>query len=190
MGMRERWPMDMETITRFGPLAVALGTFLEGETTLLLAGTGLAMGLFDFWPVVAAALAGSLAGDQFFFWLGRCRGGDWIRAHPRFGNRVRQAMGLLLRHRIVLLCTYRFIYGLRGAIPFAFGMSGICWRFFLLANVASAAFWSLSVAMLGMHAGKLLADTGMIALLPALGAGAALAAGGIALLRRRMGTKQ
>lgn len=175
----------METITRFGPLAVALGTFLEGETALLLAGTGLALGLFNFWSVVTAALAGSLAGDQFFFWLGRSRGGEWLTEHPRFGNRVRRAMNMLLRHRIVMLCAYRFIYGLRGAIPFAFGMSGMCWRYFLLANIVTATFWSLTITMLGLHAGKMLSDPDMLARLPLVGAGIAVVAGGILLLRRR-----
>jgi membrane protein DedA with SNARE-associated domain len=181
--------MDMETIIRFGPLAVALGTFLEGETALLLAGAGLALGLFDFWTIVLAALAGSMAGDQFFFWLGRCRGGSWLREHPRFGKRVRRATDMLLRHRIVLLCTYRFIYGLRGTIPFAFGMSDMCWRFFLLANVITAAFWSLGITLLAMHAGKILADPAVIPRLPMLGAGVALAVVGIVLLRRRMNTR-
>ena len=182
--------MDMETITRFGPLAVALGTFLEGETALLLAGAGLALGLFDFWPIVLAALAGSMAGDQFFFWLGRCKGGDWLMRHPRFGKRVRRAMDMLLRHRLVLLCTYRFIYGLRGTVPFAFGMSDMCWRFFLLANVISAAFWSFIITLLGMHAGKLLADPAIIARLPIFGAGVALVAGACVMLHNRMKPRQ
>ena len=178
--------MDMETIARFGPLAIALGTFLEGETALLLAGTGLALGILDFWTVVGAALAGSLAGDQLFFWLGRLKGGAWLTTHPRFGARVGRAMGMVLRHRLPLLCTYRFIYGLRGAVPFAFGVSGLNWRFFLLANVCTAAFWSTLVSLLAMHAAKLFTDPGVIARLPLIGAGAVVIAGSFILLRKAL----
>lgn len=163
--------MDMETITRFGPLAIAVGTFLEGETALFLAGAGLAVGLLDFWTVVIAALAGSLAGDQLFFWLGRLKGAAWLNGHPRFGDRVRRAADLLIRHRVFMLCFYRFIYGLRGAVPFAFGVSGLCWRFFLCANILSAAAWSVLVTLLGLHAGRFLTDPAVLARLPMLGAG-------------------
>ncbi|GAB6113626.1 DedA family protein [Desulfomicrobium salsuginis] len=177
--------MDMETIARFGPAAIALGTFLEGETTVLLAGAGLALGVFDFWTVVLSALAGSLAGDQFFFWLGRLKGAVWLNGHPRFGAAVGKATRMMVRHRLPLLCAYRFIYGLRGAIPFAFGVSGICWRFFLLANVVTAALWSVLVTMLGMHAGRFLTDADMLARLPLFGAVAAVAFGLAVVVRRR-----
>lgn len=177
--------MDMETIARFGPAAIALGTFLEGETTVLLAGAGLALGVFDFWTVALSALAGSLAGDQFFFWLGRMKGAAWLNGHPRFGAAVDKAARMMVRHRLPLLCAYRFVYGLRGAIPFAFGVSGICWRFFLLANMVTAALWSFLVTLLGMHAGRFLTDPAMIARLPLLGAAAAVAAGLVFILRRR-----
>ena len=177
--------MDMETIARLGPAAIVLGTFLEGETTVLLAGAGLAAGLLDFHTVAFSAFAGSLAGDQFFFWIGRLRGAAWLKGHPRFGAAVTRATGMMVRHRLPLLGLYRFVYGLRGAVPFAFGVSDICWRHFLLANLATAALWSLLVTLLGMHAGRFLTDPSMAARLPLLGAAVAAAAGVIVIVRRR-----
>jgi membrane protein DedA with SNARE-associated domain len=166
--------MDMNTIAQYGPLAIALGAFVEGETAVLLGGAGLALGLFDFWTVVGAAFAGSMAGDQFFFWLGRLKGSAYLAGHPRFGTRVARVGGLLLRHRLPLLGTYRFIYGMRGVIPFAFGVSDLCWRFFLAANLFTATLWSVLITLLGLHAGKFLTDPSVVARLPLLGAGAAL----------------
>ena len=61
----------MNTIAQYGPAAIALGAFVEGETAVLLGGAGAALGMFDFWTVVWAAFAGSVAGDQYFFWVGR-----------------------------------------------------------------------------------------------------------------------
>jgi membrane protein DedA with SNARE-associated domain len=178
--------MDMETITRFGPAAIALGAFLEGETAVLLAGAGIALGIFDFWTVVFAALAGSLAGDQFFFWLGRLKGGTFLASHPRFEAGVRRAEETLLRHRRALLATYRFIYGLRGVIPYAYGLSDLCWRYFLLANLVTAAFWSLIMTWIGSQAGKFLADPSVAARLPFIGLGVAFLAVAGGMARRRL----
>ena len=181
--------MDMETITRFGPAAIALGAFLEGETAVLLAGAGIALGIFEFWTVVFAALAGSLAGDQFFFWLGRLKGGTFLASRPRFAAGVRRAEKILLRHRLALLAAYRFIYGLRGVIPFAYGLSDLCWRWFLLANLFTAAFWSLIMTWVGSQAGKFLADPSVAARLPLVGLGVALLAVAAIMVRRRLNSR-
>jgi membrane protein DedA with SNARE-associated domain len=176
--------MEMNTIAQYGPMAIALGAFVEGETAVLLGGAGVALGLFDFWSVAGAAFAGSMAGDQFFFWFGRLKGAAYLAGHPRFGTKVARVGSLLLRHRLPLLGTYRFIYGMRGVIPFAFGVSELCWRFFLAANLFTATLWSLFITLLGLHAGKFLTDPSIVARLPLLGAGAALLFG-LGLLARR-----
>lgn len=181
--------MDIDTVAHLGPLVIAVGTFVEGETALLLAGAGLAVGALDFWTIVAAAIAGSLAGDQFFFWLGRMKGSAYLNAHPRFGAKVLRSGDMLVRHRLLLLCTYRFIYGLRGVIPFAFGVSNLCWRFFLIANLLTAALWSVLITLLGMHAARFLTDPSTAARLPLLGAGAAILIGLGFLLKGRFKTR-
>lgn len=178
--------MDMHAISQYGPMAIALGTFAEGETAVLLGGAGLALGLLDFWTVAGAAFAGSLAGDQFFFWLGRLKGAAWLARHPRFADRVAAASRQLAGHRTALLVSYRFIYGLRGVIPFAFGLTDLSWRFFFLANLVTAALWSVLFTLIGVHAGTFLADPFMAAQLPLFGAGAAFIFALCVLLRRRL----
>jgi len=44
--------MDMDIIAQYGPVAIAFGAFVEGETAVLLGGAGLALGLFDFWTAI------------------------------------------------------------------------------------------------------------------------------------------
>ena len=177
--------MDMEYIARLGPLAVALGTFVEGETALILAGGAMALGLLDFWPVVLADLAGSLAGDQCFFWLGRLQGASFLAKRPRFAALVSKVGTHIMRHRLPLLMGYRFVYGLRGAVPFAFGVTDLCWKYFLAANVITATFWSVLMAGLSLHAGHLLAG-GHVALFAAAVAGVL---GLVWLALRRMSKK-
>ena len=61
-------------IDSYGYLAVAIGTFLEGETILALGGLAAHRGYLSFRDVVIVALLCGFAGDQFFFFLGRYHG--------------------------------------------------------------------------------------------------------------------
>lgn len=54
-------------IARYGLAAVFAGTLFEGETVLLLAGYAAHRGYLDFSAVVAVAIVGAVAGDQFWF---------------------------------------------------------------------------------------------------------------------------
>lgn len=161
----------MESVKQFGIMAVAVGAFVEGETALILAGAAISMGILDFWPVVFAAMTGSLTGDQLFFWLGRLKGGAWLSMHPRFGQRVRRMEEVLIHRQVLLLCSYRFIYGIRGVIPFAFGISKLCWKYFLAANLITASLWSVGMALIGRFAGSFLSDPHSIAFIPVIVAG-------------------
>lgn len=60
-------------LSHYGYLALLIGTFLEGETILVLGGLAAHQGYLDLAGVILAAFAGSLMGDQFFFLLGRRR---------------------------------------------------------------------------------------------------------------------
>ena len=64
--------MSLETmIATYGYGAVLVGTFLEGETVVLLGGFAAHRGYLDLPWVIAVAFAGSLLGDQLYFYLGR-----------------------------------------------------------------------------------------------------------------------
>ena len=65
-------------LATYGNLAVAVGTFLEGETILLMAGFAAHCGYLDLSKVILVAWGG-LLGDQFYFFLGQ-RYGDRILA--------------------------------------------------------------------------------------------------------------
>ena len=58
-------------IQNYGYWAVFVGTFIEGETILLLGGFAAHRGYLALPWVIVAAFFGSLCGDQLFFFLGR-----------------------------------------------------------------------------------------------------------------------
>ena len=57
-------------IQTYGYVAILVGTFLEGETVLVLGGLAAHQGYLQLPGVMLAAFAGTLIGDQLFFFLG------------------------------------------------------------------------------------------------------------------------
>jgi len=60
-------------IDHYGYLAVFVGTILEGDTVLMLAGFAAHRGYLSLPLVLGAAALGGFLGDQFWYWLGRTR---------------------------------------------------------------------------------------------------------------------
>ena len=64
--------MTLESaIHSYGYWAILVGTFLEGETVLVLGGLAAFQGFLSLPGVILAAFVGSMCGDQLFFFLGR-----------------------------------------------------------------------------------------------------------------------
>ena len=60
--------MDLQSIIEnYGYAAILIGTFLEGETILVLAGLAAHQGYLELTGVIFSAFLGSLCGDQLFF---------------------------------------------------------------------------------------------------------------------------
>lgn len=132
-------------IMSYGYWAILVGTFLEGETILVLGGFAAHRGYLDLLWVIVSAFVGTLAGDQFFFFLGRRNSNLILRRRPAWKARIEKARGLLDRHGTILILVFRFLYGLRSITPFVVGMSTIpAPRFFLL-NVLGALVWAVAI---------------------------------------------
>jgi len=141
-------------ISRYGYLAILVGTFLEGETILVLGGFAAHRGLLWLPGVMACAFVGSLASDQLFFYLGRRHGAAFLAKRPRLEAGVARARQLVDRYDLWLILSFRFLYGLRNVAPLALGMSRVsAWRFALL-NMAGAAVWAVGVAAIGWYVGS------------------------------------
>ena len=61
---------------------ILVGTFLEGETILVLGGVSAHMGYLSIKWVVACGFAGTLLGDQLYFYLGRRHGTSFVADRP------------------------------------------------------------------------------------------------------------
>jgi membrane protein DedA with SNARE-associated domain len=143
-----------DVLDHYGYLAIFIGTFLEGETILVLGGFAAHRGYLDLAAVVAAAFAGTLFGDQLYFFLGRRQGAAMLARRPHWEPRVARVRGLMRRHEIALILGFRFLYGLRTVTPLALGMSGIRPLRFALLNVPAAFGWAIAIGVLGYELGS------------------------------------
>ena len=136
-------------VSQYGYAALFIGVFLEGETILILAGFAAHLGHLSLTWVILTAFAGSLAGDQFYFFLGRLKGKTFLQKRPGWETKVKRVWALFEHYRTLLLLGFRFMYGLRTVTPFAIGLSGISGIRFFVFNMIGAAIWSVVVAFVG-----------------------------------------
>ncbi len=136
----------MESLIKtYGYIAVLVGTFLEGETVLVLGGFAAHQGYLKLPWVILAAFVGGLCGDQLFFFLGRWRGQSILAINPSWKVRADKVHKLMVAHNTALMLGFRFLYGLRTITPFVFGTSGVPTRLFVLLNAVGAVVWAVAV---------------------------------------------
>jgi membrane protein DedA with SNARE-associated domain len=136
-------------ISQYGYIALFVGVFLEGETILIAAGFAAHLGHLSLTWVILTAFAGSLAGDQLYFFLGRVKGKAFLQKRPRWKTKVEKAWALFDHYRTLLILGFRFMYGLRTVTPFTIGLSNITGIRFFVFNMIGAAVWSVAVSCVG-----------------------------------------
>ena len=140
-------------IDAYGYLAILAGTFLEGETILILGGVAAKLGYLDLPWVIVCGFTGSLIGDQLAFLLGRWRGRALLQRRPAWDSRAARVEDILEWHRIPVILGFRFLYGLRNLTPFVLGMTRVPFVQFALFNVVGAALWAGVIGGLGYSLG-------------------------------------
>jgi len=147
--------MDIaQVIQDYGYPAVLVGTFLEGETILILGGLAAHIGYLSLQWVIACAFAGTLIGDQLFFLLGRRHGKTILARHPSWEPRSERVLAILEQHQNLLILGFRFFYGLRVVTPLAIGISNVSYIRFAILNVIGAAIWAVGIGFAGFYFGQ------------------------------------
>ena len=140
-------------IETYGYYALLIGTFLEGETIMVLSGFAAQRGLMDLYLVMLVGFCGTFAGDQLYYFIGRHWGTKLLARRPSWQAPADRAYRLLRKYEVPFILSFRFLYGIRSVSPFIIGMSGIpVGRFFVL-NLIAAVVWAIAVAALGFFLG-------------------------------------
>ena len=150
--------MDLQQlISDYGYLALFIGTYLEGETILLIAGFlahsgGLGLEL----PyVILSAFLGTFAGDQTFFYIGRLKGISFLEKRPHWHSKTDKVFDMLHRHQLPVILGFRFIYGIRNVTPFVIGASRLSPVKFFILNFLGALIWAVSFGLIGYQFGDI-----------------------------------
>ncbi|MBI4666314.1 MAG: DedA family protein [Nitrospinae bacterium] len=136
-------------VENYGYLAILVGTFLEGETILVLGGIAAHLGYLDVTLVILCAFAGSTAGDQLYFFIGRFWGKKYIGRWPTWKARMDRVQKRFERWHSWIILFFRFWYGLRNVTPFALGMSDVKTSLFVTLNIIGAIIWAITISMAG-----------------------------------------
>lgn len=136
-------------VADYGYLAVFVGSVLEGESILLLAGVAAHQGTLSFGLVALIAFVGGTLGDQILFHVGRRHGAALLRRVPSWAEKVEPVRLLIRRHRDGLIVGVRFMYGLRLIGPVVIGMSEVPALRFALLNMLGAAIWAPLITWIG-----------------------------------------
>ncbi len=141
-----------------------VGTFLEGEAILLMAGFLAFQGYLNIWGVIFTSWAGSFLGDQCYFYIGHYKGRVLLKRFHSIARKFREALRLIEKYGNFVAFISRYTYGFRIVLPIILGVTNLAPRTFLWINLVSALSWALVFSLGGYLFGKsaslLLKDVG------------------------------
>lgn len=146
----------IELIASYGYVAIFLGGIFEGETVLILGGLAAFGGFLKLSYVFVFALAGALASDWSWFFVGRYKGKKVVERWPKLKNLMLKPQKHIDKKASFLSFALRFMFGFRTVVPLSLGMSTIKTPTFLFFNTLGSILWVLVVGISGYFFGDVL----------------------------------
>lgn len=137
----------------YGYLAVFIGTFVEGEIFLLVAGFFVKHDFLQPIPTLIFSILGSLSHELIYFFLGRWKGRAFLLGNRYTKKRYRRAKRLIEKYGVFSLFIIRFLYGMRIVPMMLFGATGFSFYKFLFFNIISLIIWSVIFLCVGYGLG-------------------------------------
>ena len=141
-------------IAKYGYIGIFVGTFLEGETTVLLGGIFSKLGYMNIEKVMLWAFLGTFAGDCTFFSIGKIFGKNIIEKYEFLRSKVPLANKIIKKYGNFIIFIIRFLVGIRAIVLLLLGCTNIKLSKFLLFNMVNSALWSILVSVTGYVFGK------------------------------------
>jgi membrane protein DedA with SNARE-associated domain len=136
-------------IAKYGYIGIFVGTFLEGETTVLLGGIFSRLGYMNILMVMFYAFAGTLAGDCTFFSIGRCFGKSIVDRFDFIKNKVPLANRIIKHYGNFIIFIIRFLVGIRAVVLILLGCTNMRIGRFLMFSILNSLCWSILVGLIG-----------------------------------------
>lgn len=141
--------MVEETIARLGYVGVLIGTFLEGETTILLAAIFAKFGYLTLKHVIFWSFTGTFLGDCSFFFLGKFFGRTVMERCDSLRRKASTCNQIIHQYGHLILLMMRFLAGFRSIILILLGCANLSTGRFLLIDLPSSLAWTILVSLIG-----------------------------------------
>lgn len=142
-------------IAQYGYMAIALGTFFEGEVVVVISGILARLGYLHLSFVFIIVYAATFLGDQTFFFIGREKGSIFLEKRPHLKARSDKVHALIHEHQNKILFGFRFLYGLRIPTLIALGTSELSSKKFFYLNLFNSFVWTVLFVFGGYFFGDL-----------------------------------
>lgn len=139
---------------KFGYYAVFIGTFLEGETILVMAGFFAERGYLQIVNVALVAASGAYVGHAFWFWLGRTQGVRLLDRFPKMKKHFGRGIRIFERYGAPAIFITQWLYGLRVTCAVIIGISRISVVKFLLLEAVTCLVWAAIISAAGYYFGR------------------------------------
>jgi len=141
-------------LQKFGYLAVFVGTFLEGETILVMAGFFAERGYLKLPLVIATACGGAYVGHVFWFFLGRKQGVKLLDRFPKMKRHFGKGIRLFERYGAPAIFITQWLYGLRITCAVIIGISKVSTIKFLIYEALTCIVWAIIIGTAGYYFGR------------------------------------
>ncbi len=138
-------------VQEWGYMAVFLGSLVEGESIIMIAGFFAHEGILSLPKIIIISFVGTLTADQALYHLGRHYGIHVIDKFPSLRAKADRAFGLLKRYENIYILSFRFIWGIRIISPIIIGSSGVPLRKFTVLNFLAAVIWSVGSCVVAYY---------------------------------------
>jgi membrane protein DedA with SNARE-associated domain len=139
---------------KFGYLAVFIGTFLEGETILVMAGFFAQRRYLELPFVILTAASGAYVGHVFWFFLGRTKGVQLLERFPKMKKHFGKGIRIFERYGAPAIFITQWLYGLRVTCAVIIGISRISVIKFLVYEAITCIVWAIIIATAGFYFGR------------------------------------
>lgn len=141
---------------QYGYIGVAIGTFIEGEATLLFGGILSKLGYLNLPKVIAYGCTGTFLGDCTFFFLGKLLGRTVVDRFEMLRTRTPLADNIIRRHGPLVLFAMRFLAGFRSIILLLLGCTNMSVGRFIITDLFMVVLWAVLLSFLGFTFGNVI----------------------------------
>lgn len=139
---------------QYGYSIIFVGTFFEGETTLVLGGLLAHWDYLNFWLVAGTATLASYLGHVVFYFLGKTSSTWVLVKFPKLKSQIEQAEYVIRRYETLSLFITQYIFGIRLASALTFGILDMRPSKFLSLQLISCVVWAVLFTAIGYWVGE------------------------------------